>query len=361
MRFRRWVWLIAVTSATTVAAAAPSAGQASATLIDTPPTNCRASFDPYAYTQSALKSCGYTIVEATKAVALPGGGTGQFYADGSEQLVPPPDFNPLTATAAQLDEYGIPPQPTTDLVAAAKWQTEMKKFNPLPAQAYYVQSPYAQLGTVYDINHAGYVASSVLGSMPTHAEGWYQEPTIYGSVCSSPEEAAWAGLENGNSGYLAQDGTAWNVSGVGGHQAWYAYGQGNQLSPTAVKGLYGSSGILFDASVRRVSWPDVRLYMYDYNTGHTWSKDLNFGLNPTQGEVIIERPAISGGGYTELANFGSWFVDTAYLDGAGFDNIDNVHDGLHMTSNGHSNGTDMADPGFLNSGGSFSVAQHSCH
>ena len=37
---------------------------------------------------------------------------------------PPPDFNPLTASDAQLDEYGFPPRPNRDLgpEARARWE-----------------------------------------------------------------------------------------------------------------------------------------------------------------------------------------------------------------------------------------------
>ena len=152
------------------------ASSAVAGLIATAPSDCKAAFDPYAYTQAALQSCGYTIIPLTRTVPLSGGGTGYVYSNGAEQLIPPSGFNPLAATNAQLDEYGIPEQPTNDLNAAGLWQKEMENFHPIAAPPYYVSSPYQSFDTVYDINHAGYDAAPIDGGMPTHAEGWVTSP-----------------------------------------------------------------------------------------------------------------------------------------------------------------------------------------
>ena len=41
-------------------------------------------------------------------------------------LVPPPGFDPVNATAAQLEEYGLPARPSS-LAALVEWQNEMSR------------------------------------------------------------------------------------------------------------------------------------------------------------------------------------------------------------------------------------------
>lgn len=62
--------------------------------------------------------------------------------DGTQYryYVPPPGLNPLTATDAQLDEYGLPPRPT-DITAAAAWQTEMSNYHPGPSPPFLAEVP----------------------------------------------------------------------------------------------------------------------------------------------------------------------------------------------------------------------------
>jgi hypothetical protein len=326
----------------------PPPAEAPAAPIDTPPPNCAASLDPYAYTAAALTACGYTVFPRTGQTALPGGGYAVAYADGSAQLVPPAGFRPLTATPAQLAEYGLPTQPIDDLGAAAAWQGEMSSFHPAAPPAFDVEDPYATVGTSPTRTFVGYYLGG-RADFATHAEMWYQEPTAHSSGCRGNDEAVWPGLQNGT-GALAQDGTASGLSGLGNHQAWYFAGSSG-YHPTAVP-LHGHAGFEFDASVRRLTDSTYRLYMYDYATGTAWSKNVALRSNPTRAEFILERQP-----GTPLMNYRRLLVHSAYVNDFPFNQNPNGYNAFSMTDD---SGQTMADVTFLGGRGSFEFNQYHC-
>lgn len=125
-----------------------SGGAASSKTANRPP-NCRASFDVYDYSAAVLRACGYRVYPLTRVKPLPGGGEAAIYDEGRQTLTvltPPKRFNPLTATKAQLSEFGLPTRPTKPAQLAV-WRTEMGHWRgAAPIEPFDVGDPFAHFG-----------------------------------------------------------------------------------------------------------------------------------------------------------------------------------------------------------------------
>jgi hypothetical protein len=116
----------------------------------------------------------------THVQALTGGGSRYDYSvDGSAVHAPvaPPGFDPLTATDAQLDEYGLPPRPK-DLASLDGWTQQMTDLHMVTPPPFLVELPNVRADTVYSSNWSGYMVTGPAAAF-THAEVWYVEPTFY--------------------------------------------------------------------------------------------------------------------------------------------------------------------------------------
>ena len=324
-------------------------------LITTRPSDCRAVFNPYLYTQAAAGACAPTYA-TTGRTPLAGGGAAQHYTVAGTAvsiLMPPAGFRPETATAAQLDELGFPPRPTnpSDL---RQWQKEMRGWTgAAPAPGFLATSP-ATADSVTSLNWSGYVVTGGAGTF-THAEAFYTEPSFGGSVCATNSEVTWAGIGGWNSGNLAQDGTSHNVPGLANHQAWWEI---LPASITAVN-LTAHAGFTFDASTRRISG-GFRFFLMDSESGQTVAFDVSSSrYDGSSAEAIAERPTVNGS-FTNLSNFGTLTVSTSRANEKGFDTFspNGSRHGVHMVD---SSGGDMADPSTISSPGAFTIAQHHCN
>ncbi|MGH8302929.1 MAG: G1 family glutamic endopeptidase [Steroidobacteraceae bacterium] len=331
------------------------AASAMAAPIATPPVDCTGFFNPYDYTAAAISACGYQTFPLTDVQALPGGGSRYDYdVNGvmERYYVPPPGFDALSATPAQLDEYGLPPQPT-DPSAAARWTQQMANLDVATPPPFLTQL-HATADSVTFYNWSGYAVTGGSGAF-NHAETYYTEPTFYGSRCSSNSEVTWAGIGGyyGSGDDLGQDGTLHNIGGASDHQGWSEIVPGQSIQP---QNIFGHPGYQFDASTRRISG-GYRFYMYDYYSRKTLAYDV--GLNHYSGdsaEAIAERPT-SGNSLTNLSNFGTLTFQNTYANGSAINNF--THHGIHMTN--PNNGHDLADPSGLGSGGAFTDTQHNCN
>lgn len=81
------------------------------------------------YTGIQAEACGYDTIPRDHQITLSGGGTESvYYQNGGETFttVPPTSFDPATAEATQLAEYGYPPRPAdTGSDAYANWVDEV--------------------------------------------------------------------------------------------------------------------------------------------------------------------------------------------------------------------------------------------
>lgn len=351
--------------------------------------DCHASLNIYRADAAQAKSCGYSVYPRQKVVSLPrpdgisgSAGSAVEYPMGrgiiAEQIIPPVGFKPLTATNAELNEYGFPPRPSggADLV---RWEKEMSNWKgsgpATPFLAAVNASTNAYSDTEYSQNWAGYVIQSSTPSM-TQAQGWWIEPSAHSSRCSNTAESTWAGLGGfvTSDTVLAQNGTAIGVPGIAAHQAWWEFYPANSM--VAID-FSATAGFTFSASTRYA--PDssatdrYRFWYYNEATGLTDAFDLLVSdyLSPPipsldgypshSAEVIIERPKINGQ-YSNLLNFETLYVDESQANGADFNTYPKqwsnglIRHGEHM----YYNDTDFADVSGISSPGYYYVTQHNC-
>jgi hypothetical protein len=110
---------------------------------------------------------------------------------------PPPDFNPLTATAQELQKYGFPRKPT-DEEGAKRWEDmqEHAKYYVKPEQ---IPSTYVHglVGTYNSEIWAGYVVRGVDNKIGGTAPKYYQasaqwtQPAYTGTAVAS----FWVGMD----------------------------------------------------------------------------------------------------------------------------------------------------------------------
>ncbi len=121
--------------------------------------------------------------------------------------VPPKGFDPLTASAAQLTEYGYPAKPQ-NLEQLAIWTVQAPKLRGATPPPFLVQGR-TQHTVDYSQNYAGYEidgSANEFNEVTTN----YIEPTIYAS-CSNSSVATWAGIYSYSTpSVLGQDGTEWD-------------------------------------------------------------------------------------------------------------------------------------------------------
>ena len=236
-----------------------------------PPTNCAA---PVPATPSAaqLAACGYSITPLTSISPLPDGGSKYIYGDDTtEEFVPPADFNPITATQAELYTYGFPARPDVSAADYQGWNNVYGKLAHVdPAPPFLFSNPSARINTVPALTatarlaaqkagtkrvkqieallansralialqnqarkhppvvahvnsnqgdcivngsvacYAGYDDVSSGGYFFTAVQGAYYEPTIGPTRCTDNGTFYWLGLGDGNtvSNELGQAGTA---------------------------------------------------------------------------------------------------------------------------------------------------------
>jgi len=346
--------LLALVGVATVLPVAAPAVRA-ADLIATPPADCTASYDPYQYTQAAAGACSPTYA-TTGQTALAGGGASVNYTVAGMPvsiLMPPAGFDPVTATDAQLDEYGFPPRPT-DQDALSEWTSDMSSWTGAAAAPGFLASSSATADSVTSSNWSGYAVTESAGTF-THAEAWFFEPTFGSSVCQHNSEVTWAGIGGFSSGNLAQDGTAHNVPGFDNHQGWWEILPANMVSAN----IHGHPGFTFYASTRKVSG-GFRFFMMDFQSGQTVTISVGSSrYDGSSAEAIAERPRVNGS-LTNLSNFGTLTMRRTQANGHGFDTFNPTghRHGIHMVN--PSNGDDMADPSGISSAGHFTVTQHHC-
>lgn len=328
------------------------------------PLNCRASFNPYAQTQSALHACGFSTFARGAAHAMPGGGTSYDYqvlGSTVRHYVPPKGFQPDTASDAQLNEYGFPPRPAPG-AARTRWESEMRGWKGMATPPPFLTETRTSADSKYFNTWSGYAVTGAAGTY-THAEGWYVEPSFYSSVCSTNSEVTWAGIGGyyGKTDVLAQDGTAWQTPGIHNHQAWW------QIVPPigaiVAENFYGHEGYLFDASTRWLGNNTYRFWMYDYDTATTDAFDVtnsHYTFSGDSAEVIAERPQLPDGSFSNLSNFETLQVAYSNANGVGIDHYSptGTRHGIHMID---SSNREMATPGSILSGGEFTIRQDHCN
>jgi|HubBroStandDraft_6_1064221.scaffolds.fasta_scaffold00015_38 hypothetical protein len=95
------------------------------------PRSTGANWNPYDGTAAEAQACDLTVYPLTGTTMLPDGGTRYVYQGPGNKTItetaPPPGFNPLKVSAAELALYGLPPEPpVNNPIARAHWLTEVE-------------------------------------------------------------------------------------------------------------------------------------------------------------------------------------------------------------------------------------------
>lgn len=110
------------------------------------PADYPQSYNPYTVAKSFLQHCKDGVYPVQKVLSLKGGGNAYVYDVAgvrTTDLVPPAGFDPLTASASQLAEYGYPPRPSGGQ-ALKTWMMFMSKAHPAADPGYMITDTAAE-------------------------------------------------------------------------------------------------------------------------------------------------------------------------------------------------------------------------
>lgn len=264
-------------------------------------------------------------VDALTSKPLAGGGKAYVYQIGGTQLtfpVPPPGFSPVSATNAQLREYGMPPRPIT-APGLASWTRMMATYRRTPVPDIEVMTkawdPSAQpttsspVGAASNSHWSGWLGDSNYQEFVA-AQANYTQPTAENTSCTNSDETTWVGLGGWNSQKLVQDGT-WSPTSSGtpcssgsNYCAWYEYLNGTLgISATILSNVDVRAGNSIHSYVAyETSNGLIDYYVADNSTGTYQALEVA-GVGTTyydgsSADFIAERPDVNGS-FTPLERF----------------------------------------------------------
>lgn len=291
------------------------------------PQSCHRPFEAYAVSKSFLIRCGDQIFPLRHIERLPGGGKAYIYDVNGVRSVtrtPPPGFNPLTASASRLVEYGYPPKPSGGQ-ALRSWRTIVHNAHFITPPKYMVGIPERltprQLPVLHPNRIPGYkvydnpIWAGNMATTHTYRDVYanWLEPSTHINYCSSPNsEGMWVGLGGANTSTLAQAGTAVGIhpNGLNDHQAWYELinGSTNVFATLPVTATVGGE---FTSEVDRVSGGYYIFVKNDY-TGASWNGTPGFSpYDGSTAEAIVEDPAGGVANGMRLRDFDPFKVEDA--------------------------------------------------
>lgn len=384
-RARRGLSLLLVVGLGLVAALSAQAARSGLTRRDAATTCRTVNNRSLAATQS--ESSTPTPVTPTSVEPLPGGGSAYNYSINGTTVtfpVPPAGFNPLTASAAQLAEYGFQPQPPVDSPNYASWHEAMSNYRTTPVPDIstlntQTSSLASQPGTG-GTSGATYATSAWAGWIAHASSNRYvaaemdvTEPTV-STPCAGPDAMAqWVGLGGwGTSTTLAQTGVEVPTTALGlcsstssGYCAWYEYlNSGNNVGPKIMGNVTINAGDAMHFYIAySTSNGQINFYVADNTTGTQQSVLIkNVGSSYYDGHsadfIGAERPDISG---TGLKKFTTINASNSYGEttGGSWESISSSPDPIK--SDLVYSGDTLATTGSLNgSGTGFSVTWQQC-
>lgn len=310
-----------------LAAVGPASPGLAASRLRTSGVSHCASLRPYRASRSLLTACGDHIYSLQAVRPLPGGGSSYRYdVDGRSvaMLVPPAGFNPLTASAAKLAEYGFPTRPRSGQ-ALRSWLFSMRRAHMLRPPDYLVSGPGAAAFSPDTLGKPSGLPASSCSGTPSNNPCWagnvatghtytnvyadWLEPTITKADCSTPQaEGTWAGLGGVSTDPLVQAGTQDGAGGTA-HQAWW------ELTPGAAvfEPLYATVGGEFHVNIEQTSSGYSIFLENDYTGSSLPAIKVSTGDDGSTAEFIVEDP--NGGekasSPTYLIRFGTFEVEDA--------------------------------------------------
>jgi len=272
------------------------------------------------------------VAQAQDAKAL---ATGQ--SDVSDAIVfagPPAEFNPLTASRTELEQYGIPPRPDpSDTVPFARWkklvmspQTRLNDVTVKATKIFHGPAKNAKVKAVVENttlatsdNWSAYAVTDAKGTFTANDSYVYGEWTIPAVGVENCADAPylssqWIGFDGAFvSGDVLQAGT--EVDGCpSSYSAWYEWYTTGCTVNSASQPCYSynlslaiNPGDLVVAEVwYTTAAPHGHAYIYNYSTQKAASVAFNQPSSPSAGYVgnsvewVVERP--DGGAYN-LTNY----------------------------------------------------------
>jgi hypothetical protein len=341
------VCLVATGAALAAGIFTPAASYANP--ITTLSSNCASMGSPYDYTQQAASKC-YTIDPLLGVSALPDGGRSYNYLQNGRVVsepVPPQGFDILTASAAELERYGLPVRPTSE-PELSEWQNDYRHARFATPPSFLAQVPSSLENSPppsprYVTAHfAGYETTGS-GSF-TAGSTLYTEPGLQPVSCGSPAIALWSGIGSTSSSF-GQDGTYSlpNNNHNAFAEVWQAGASNYTYSVTLFRAAAGDS---IRANVNYSSG-DFGGTVTDVTTGvvNGWNSGGGFSGTPNTAEALLEQLQ----GY-DMADFTS--VPFAYSQG----------NGTAISAFGHGALTNSPNTsvGGINGSGGFNVSWNHC-
>lgn len=276
------------------------------------------------------------------------------------ERVPPANWSPQRASAAELAYFGIPPQPA-DATSLAQWTDEWVDHYGETDPA----APCAQT-TPYHFpanSHWSGIEETGGGVTQTYGQAFYDGVT----PCAKGQDGwgQWVGIGGDSTRRLIQDGFGY-VDGSGKMAPFYEFVDGDHDtgSQPVDLGFSYSPGDKFSFYARYD--PDsqsIHLRWHDLSNDHqtpdmefddvvTQDKDYlsasHFWDGGTTGEAIDERPVLSDLTILRLSAFGVdyWLrADVTLASGGGSQPIRSLpHQGYHIASHGYDYDTVSSDP-----------------
>ena len=239
---------------------------------------------------------------------------------------PPANFNPMTATDAELDRYGFPPRPSRELGAdlLARWERrvmsqtrivpQLRQTNTFHAPARSIKQIKTTGGTVEanSENWSGYAIvdpNNPFAKPGSQIEAQYVVPKP-ASGCESGTEkyssANWVGIDGAFSNDVLQAGTETDLDCAAG-ASYYAWVEWFPNSEIRVINLVVSPGDLISVSVFIAADASKHLSIENLTT----RKSVSLAMTPPHGtelvgnsiEWILERPTINNAALSKLTNY----------------------------------------------------------
>jgi Peptidase A4 family len=245
---------------------------------------------------------------------------------GVSAFVLPPNFDPLTASDADLDQFGFPPRPSVEEGAEmmAHWERRAKTQTRIVPQLVQTEKFHGPVRTIKQVrtasgviegdneNWSGYAITdpgNPFAKPGSRVEARYVVPAP-ASGCESKSDtyssANWVGIDGAFSNDVFQAGTESDLDCTSG-PAYYAWIEWFPNSEIRVNNLAVSPGDLM--SVAAFIGRDGRKHLSIDNL--TTRKSVALAMTPPPGttlvgnsiEWIVERPTINNAALSKLTNY----------------------------------------------------------
>jgi hypothetical protein len=330
-------WLLLAGSGAALAASLGLPGVAVGA--DTNFAGCDKPYDPYAQSASTLATCGVKTFPLKSKTLTSDRGTAYNYDVNGKAVsfkVPPPGFNPRTASADELALYGIPRRPSPLDPKATKWDAAVSKLSFVKPPPFLAAVPVKAQTQDENDQWSGYENLAGGEDLFYDSTGVWVEPTVQQpNTCPNNSAVFWVGIGGFYTSDLAQNGTALNTPGVAQHQAW------KEILPEPIfpVPLFATGGQSFKAETRWLG-PGIGPGEFQFNwwnqyTGQMLSMDSAAPVvDDHSSEFIAERPSV-GGVPRSLTNFGQINWSSALSNGLAIQNFPWAADTMVNFANGN--------------------------